>query len=76
MIGDTVNAASRLQGLTRELEVPLVVASVATQVLILKVPIRLRNSPTKPEVPGSPTLASVNTMKQKAYSGMRSASPP
>ena len=43
-----------------------VVASDATQVLTLNVPISARNSPTKPEVPGSPTLASVNTMKTAA----------
>ncbi len=42
------------------------VASVATQMLTLKVPISERNSPTKPEVPGIPTLASVNTMKAAA----------
>ena len=52
------------------------VATVATAVLILKVPISDRNSPTKPEVPGRPTLASVNTMNTAANSGMRLTSPP
>jgi hypothetical protein len=42
------------------------VASVATQVFTLKVPMSARNSPTKPEVPGSPTLASVNTRNAAA----------
>jgi hypothetical protein len=34
-----------------------------TQVLTWKTPISVRNSPTKPEVPGRPTLAMVNSMK-------------
>jgi len=43
-----------------------VVASTATQELTRKAPSRLKNSPTNPVVPGKPTLASVNSMKQKA----------
>ena len=43
-----------------------VVARNATQVLARNAPIRLRNSPTNPEVPGRPTLASVKTMNTKA----------
>ena len=42
------------------------VARKATQVLTRKAPVSARNSPIKPLVPGSPTLARVNTMKQKA----------
>ena len=42
------------------------VAKKATQVLALKAPISDRNSPTKPQVPGRPTLAMVKTMKMKA----------
>ena len=41
-------------------------AKVATAVLILNVPTRLKNSPMNPEVPGSPTLASVKTMNTAA----------
>ena len=41
-----------------------------------KVPSRIRNSPTKPLVPGSPTEASIKHMNTKAYFGMRSTSPP
>ena len=42
------------------------VPSVATQLLMRKVPSSVRNSLVKPEVPGSPTLASVKTMNAKA----------
>ena len=42
------------------------VAKNATQVLTWKAPSRVRNSPTKPEVPGRPTLAMVNTMNTTA----------
>ena len=42
------------------------VAKVATQVLTRNVPMSVKNSPTKPDVPGRPTLAKVNTMKAKA----------
>ena len=38
----------------------------ATQVLTLKDDRSVRNSPTKPEVPGRPTLPMVNTMKMAA----------
>ncbi len=51
-------------------------AKITTQVFTRKAPSMVRNSPTKPPVPGSPTLAKVNTMKQAAYIGMRTTSPP
>ena len=38
----------------------------ATQVLALNAPIRVRNSPTKPLVPGKPTFAMVKIMKVTA----------
>ena len=53
-----------------------VVAKKATQVLAWNAPSSDRNSPTKPEVPGRPTLAIVKTMKVKAKSGMVFTSPP
>jgi hypothetical protein len=40
-----------------------VVARIATQVLALNAPSSVRNSPTKPDVPGRPTFAMVKTMK-------------
>ena len=42
------------------------VARNATQLLIWNVPIRVKNSPMKPVVPGNPILARVNTMKATA----------
>jgi hypothetical protein len=42
------------------------VAMKATQGLALKAPSSVRNSPTKPAVPGRPTLAMVKTMKMTA----------
>lgn len=52
------------------------VAPNATQVLTWKTPTKIKNSPTKPDVPGRPTLAIVNTIKITAYFGMRSTRPP
>ena len=43
-----------------------VAAREHSSVLTLKVPSRIRNSPTNPLVPGSPTAANVNTIKTKA----------
>jgi adenylate cyclase len=44
VIGDTVNTASRLQGLTRTLQTPLVAASAVVQAIeAAAVPQRLRN---------------------------------
>ena len=43
-----------------------VVAKNATQVLTWNTPSSVRNSPTKPLVPGRPTLAMVKTMKTSA----------
>ena len=43
-----------------------VVAKNATQGLARKAPSSVRNSPTKPDVPGRPTLAMVKTMKTTA----------
>ena len=53
-----------------------VAANSATQLLTWKVPSMVRNSPTKPDVPGSPTFAMVNTRKAVAYRGMRFTRPP
>ncbi len=43
-----------------------VVAKNTAQVLTRNVPIKVRNSPMNPDVPGSPTLAKVKIMKATA----------
>ena len=53
-----------------------VVAKKATQVLARKAPTSVMISPTKPEVPGRPTLAMVKIMKATAYFGMLLTRPP
>ena len=42
------------------------VAKSATQVLTLKIPTKVKNSPTKPDVPGKPTFAKVKNIKINA----------
>ena len=46
------------------------------QKLALKLAMITRNSPTKPEVPGSPVLASANSTMKAANTGMVLTTPP
>ena len=54
----------------------VVAARKVYQKLTLMVPMITMNSPTKPLVPGRPTLPMVKSMKVAAYHGMRVTSPP
>ena len=49
---------------------------VATKKLFLKAPISIKNSPTKPLVPGKPIAASVNIINNTAYLGIKDTTPP
>ena len=51
-------------------------AKIAVITLFLNVPIKTKNSPKKPLVPGKPSAPSVNTTKSKEYLGKKFTTPP
>ena len=53
-----------------------VAATTAYHFWTLNAPSRIRNSPTKPFVPGTPIEERVTTMKQRQKTGTTFASPP
>ncbi len=51
-------------------------AIIATRIFFSNAPIKIKNSPIKPVVPGSPRAPSVNTIKTIAYLGIMETKPP
>ena len=53
-----------------------ILAIIATKKLSLNAPIKIKNSPIKPLVPGNPNAAKVNSINNIEYFGITETRPP
>ena len=58
------------------LKLLLILAITATKKLSLKAPIKIKNSPINPLVPGNPNAANVNNINKIEYFGIIETIPP